>query len=66
MGEMVFGLAIVWVHPYQAWIPTLDKLAKKLALLTTFGENWAYTFVQLNMFPSLNRVTSALWLGVTQ
>ena len=44
---MVFGPAIVWVHPYQAHIPTLDEAAKKLTLLTT-SENWAYAFVQLN------------------
>ena len=45
VGEMVFGLAMVWVHPYQACIPTLDEVARKLTLLTTSCENWAYTFV---------------------
>ena len=48
MGEMVFGLAMVWVHPYQAHVSTLDEAAKKLTLLTTSGKNWAYTFVQFN------------------
>ena len=47
-GEMVFGLAIVWVHPYQVHIPTLDEVVKKLTLLTTTGKNWTYAFVQLN------------------
>ena len=46
--EMVFGLAVVWVHPYQAHIPTLDEAARKLTLFTTSHENWAYTFVQFN------------------
>ena len=48
VGEMVFGLAIVWVHPYQAHIPILDEVAKRLSLLTTSSNNWAYAFVQLN------------------
>ena len=48
MGEVVFGLAIVAVHPYQASIPTLDEAARKLTLLTTFGKNLAYAFVWLN------------------
>ena len=44
----MFGLAIVWVHPYQACVPTLDELGKKLTLLTTSGKNWTYVFVQFN------------------
>ena len=47
-GEVEFGLAIVCVHPYQACISSLDELAKKLALLTTSGRNWAYAFVWFN------------------
>ena len=39
---------MVWVHPYQACIPTLDEAAGKLALLTTSHENWAYAFVRFN------------------
>ena len=39
MGEMVFGFAMVWLHPYQACISTLDEVAKKLTLLTTPSEN---------------------------
>ena len=62
--EIVSGLAMVWVHPYQACIPTLDDAVKKLTLLTTSHENWAYIFVQLNkdanMFPSLRKVTLVL------
>ena len=50
MGEMVFGLAVVWVHSYQACISTMDEAVKKLELLTTSGENWAYTLVQFNEY----------------
>ena len=47
-GEVVFGLAIVWVHPYQACIPTLDEAARELSLLTTSSKSLAYAFVCLN------------------
>ena len=46
--EMIFRLAMVWVYPYQACIPTLDEAARKLTLPTTSHENWAYTFVKFN------------------
>ena len=47
-GEMVFGHAMVWIHPYQACISTLDEAAKKLTLVITSSENWAYAFVWFN------------------
>ena len=34
VGEMVFRLAMVLVHLYQAHVSTLDEAVKKLALLT--------------------------------
>ena len=36
--EMMFRLAVVWVHPYQAHIPTWDEVVRKLTLLTTSHE----------------------------
>ena len=47
-GEMAFGLAMVWAHPHQAWLSSLDEVVKKLTLFIDLGDNWAYTFVQLN------------------
>ena len=47
-GEMAFGLAEVWVHPYQACLSSLDEAVKKPTLLINLGNKWAYTFVQLN------------------
>ena len=44
----MFGLAMVWVHPFQACVSTLDEAVKKLTLLSISGENWVYTFVQFN------------------
>ena len=46
--ETIYRLAVVWVHSYQACIPTLDEAARKLTLFTTSHENWAYTFVRFN------------------
>ena len=43
-----FGLAMVWVHPYQACTSSLDEVAKKLILFTTSSRNWAYAFGQFN------------------
>ena len=65
-GEMVFGLAVVWAHPHQAWLSSLDEAAKKLALLIDLGDNWAYAFVQLNEdaqhVPLSNEITLVPWL----
>ena len=47
-GEMAFRLAMVWAHPHHACLPSLDEAVRKLALLIDIGNDWAYTFVQLN------------------
>ena len=46
--ERRFGLVAVWTHPWQARLPSLDEVARKLTLLINTGEGWAYTFMQLN------------------
>ena len=46
--ERKFGLVAVWTHPCQAHLPSLDEVARKLALLINTGEGWAYVFMQLN------------------
>ena len=46
--EMVYGLAMVWVHPYQARVSTIDDAVRKLILLASSAPNWPYTFVQFN------------------
>ena len=46
--ERVYGLAMVWVHPYQAWVSTLDSTAEQLTQLASTGPNWPYTLVWLN------------------
>ena len=48
VGDRVYGLTVVWVHPHQARVPTLDKVARKLTLLTSSGSSWPYTFVHFN------------------
>ena len=67
--EMVFGwFAMVWVHPYQACIPTLDEAVRKLTLLTASHKNWAYTFYEVQWGqptnpPALREVNLVLWLS---
>ena len=38
----------MWTHPCQAHLPSLDKVARKLALLINTGDHWAYTSCNLN------------------
>ena len=47
-GEMAFGLATVWAHPYQAHLSSLDEVVRNLTLLINLTDNLAYAFVQLN------------------
>ena len=39
---------MVWVHPYQASISTIDDAAKQLAELASTGPSWPYVLVWLN------------------
>ena len=48
VGERVYGLAMVWVHPYQARDSTIDNVAKQLAQLASTVPNWPYALVWLN------------------
>ena len=47
-GECVYGLAMVWVHPYQARVFTIDDAVRKLTLLASARPNWPYAFLQFN------------------
>ena len=46
--ERVYGLAMVWVHPYQARVSTIGGAAKQLTQMASTGPNWPYTLVWLN------------------
>ena len=46
--ERVYGLAMVWVHPYQARVCMIDDMAKQLTQLTSTRLNWPYALVWLN------------------
>ena len=46
--ERVYGLTMVWVHPYQARVSNLGAMAEQLTQLATTGPNWPYALVQLN------------------
>ena len=43
-----YGLAMVWVHPYQARVSIIDDVVRELALLASSRPDWPYTFVQFN------------------
>ena len=48
VGERVYGLAMVWVYPYQARVSMIDDVAKQLTQLTSTGPNWPYALVWFN------------------
>ena len=39
---------MVWIHPYQARVSTIDGADKQLTQLASTGPNWPYALVQLN------------------
>ena len=39
---------MMWAHPYQARVSTMEEVIKQLTPLTSTGPNWPYTLVQLN------------------
>ena len=47
-GDRVFGLSIMWVHPYQARAPTMEEAVKQLTPLPSTGFDCPYALVQLN------------------
>ena len=38
---------MMWVHPYQARVSTIDEVAKQPTQLVYTGANWHYALVQL-------------------
>ena len=44
----MFGLTMVWAHPYKACLSSIDEVVKKLALLINSSDNGGYAFVWLN------------------
>ena len=47
-GDKVFGLFMIWVHPYQARAPTIGEAVKLLIPLPSTGSDCPYTLVQFN------------------
>ena len=46
--EQVFGLTVLWTHPCQAHLCTLEEVACKLLLLADDGPEWPYAFAYFN------------------
>ena len=39
MGDRVYGLSMMWVHPYQARVSTMEKTVKQLTpLISTWPD----------------------------
>ena len=39
---------MIWVNPYQAWVPNMEEVVKQLTALVPTGADWHYALVQLN------------------
>ena len=48
LEERAYGLAMVWVHPYQTRVSTIGGTADQLAQMASTGPNWPYALVWLN------------------
>ena len=48
MGDRVYGLSTMWVHPYQARVSTMEEVVKQLTPLIATRPNWPCALVQLN------------------
>ena len=46
--EKTYSFTMVWVHPYQARVSTIEKAIKQLDQLTPSGPDWPYALVWLN------------------
>ena len=45
VGEMVYGIVMVWVHPYQARVSTIGSAVEQLTKVASTGPNWPYALV---------------------
>ena len=53
-GDEVFGLSIIWVHLYQARVPTIEEAVKLLTLLPSTGSDCPYALVWFNGTPAMH------------
>ena len=47
-GDKVFGLAPIWVYPFQARAPTIEEVVKLLTPLLSTGSGCPYALVWFN------------------
>ena len=48
VGDRVYGLSMMWVHPYQARVSTVEEAVKQLTPLFSTRPDWPYALVWLN------------------
>ena len=42
-----YGISLVWVHPNQVRVATMEEAVKKLTACTSSGTNWPYALAQI-------------------
>ena len=42
-----YGISLVWVHPHQVRVTTIEEAADSLTTYTSSGVNWPYALAQL-------------------
>ena len=42
-----YGISLVWVHPNQVMVPTIEEAAESLTAYTSSGVDWPYALAQL-------------------
>ena len=48
MGDIHYGLSIVWVYPSQVRAASMEEAVRKLTACTSSGTDWPYTLVWLH------------------
>ena len=45
--DRCYGISLVWVHPNQVRVTTMEEAVKKLTTFKSSGANWPYALAQL-------------------
>ena len=45
--DRCYGISLVWVHPIQVRVATMEEAVDKLTAFTSCGANWPYALAQL-------------------
>ena len=62
--DRCYGISLVWVHPDQARVATMEEAVKKLTAFISSGANWPYALAQLCKDPHHAPLPKNKHLGV--